>query len=295
MSTLADPRLPAVAETCAALGLDSRDIVPLRQHATAIYLLPRAGAVVRCSPLTTQGSLTTTMRLVHWLLEQGFPATEPLELEVEQPVAVPSLAAVLTIWHHYPQPRPTPPARHLGTLLRSLHDLPPPPVPLAPYEPLAALHQTVTTAQRLPAAARAWLLQAIDARMAEYRSLDLPLGHGLIHGDAYPGNTLWDGDAVRLGDWDEAGIGPRELDLANTFQGVRFGRTERELREFAAAYGGPPIEPRTLRTLTGLRDLHTLGAFIRRADTGDPDARDQLTHRLGTLQRDEQEARWDVH
>ncbi|MEV4927880.1 phosphotransferase family protein [Streptomyces roseoverticillatus] len=61
-----------------------------------------------------------------------------------------------------------------------------------------------------------------------------------MHGDAYPGNTLWDGESVRLGDWDEAATGPRELDLANTHQGARFGRTPAAIDAFTSAYGHSP-------------------------------------------------------
>ncbi|UNZ22286.1 phosphotransferase [Streptomyces sp. 891-h] len=262
---------------------------PLRQHATAIYRLPREKAVVRCGPLESAESLARTVQLVHWLLGHKFPATEPLELE--QPVTTAS--GVLTFWRHYPQPGGTPPARSLGALLRHLHSLPEPPIRLPAYEPLAALSRTVE-ASALPEPRREWLRHAIDARLSEYRALEFSLGSGLIHGDAYPGNTLWDGDQVRLGDWDEAAWGPHEIDLANTFQGVRFGRTSKELAEFSAAYGAQ-LAPATLRTLTAMRDLHTLGAFIRRADAGDANAHVQLQHRLDTLQRDELHARWDVH
>ncbi len=52
------------------------------------------------------------------------------------------------------------------------------------------------------------------AVLTAYRQVDSALGLGFIHGDAYPGNTLWDGERVRLGDWDEVARGPRELDLA---------------------------------------------------------------------------------
>src|SRR6476661_3329516 len=57
--------------------------------------------------------------------------------------------------------------------------------------------------------------------LGEYERLDFHLGYGWIYGDAYPGNTLWDGKRALLGDWDEVGTGPRELDLVNTHQGAR--------------------------------------------------------------------------
>ncbi|MEU4348991.1 hypothetical protein [Streptomyces sp. NPDC023838] len=97
---------------------------------------------------------------------------------------------------------------------------------------------------------------------------------------------------ARLGDGDEAAFGPREIDLANTFQGVRFGRTESELDSFSARYG---YDIRTWDGLPGLcqiRDLHTFGSYIRRADRGQRAAAAQLTHRVDTLLRGDSRAQW---
>ncbi|MBP5935345.1 phosphotransferase [Streptomyces sp. LBUM 1476] len=124
------------------------------------------------------------------------------------------------------------------------------------------------------------------------RRTRFPLGHGHLHGDAYPGNTLWDERDVRLGDWDEAAVGPREIDLANTFQGVRFGRTSAELDDFSSQYGYDLRRWPGLQVLCGIRDLHTLGSFIRRADRGDTAAAEQLSYRIETLRSTDTRARW---
>ncbi|MFE0179088.1 phosphotransferase family protein, partial [Streptomyces sp. NPDC059002] len=123
------------------------------------------------------------------------------------------------------------------------------------------------------------------------------LGHGLIHGDAYPGNTLWDDkdSLARLGDWDEAAYGPRELDLANTFQGVRFGRTAAQLRAFSTAYGYDLTQWPGTATLVAIRDLHTLGSFVRQADRGDTEASAQLAFRLGSLQTGDAASSWHTY
>ncbi len=61
-----------------------------------------------------------------------------------------------------------------------------------------------------------WLLSRIDEIRKELSELDWPLGIGLIHGDAWAGNLLWDNrmNPARpiLGDWDWdwVSIGPRE-------------------------------------------------------------------------------------
>jgi Ser/Thr protein kinase RdoA (MazF antagonist) len=147
----------------------------------------------------------------------------------------------------------------------------------------------------LSAGDRRWLQEAVAEVLDSYGHLEFPLGEGLLHGDAYPGNTLWNGNSALLGDWDETAFGPREIDLANTFQGVRFGRTQQELTAFAEAYGYDPAQWPGLSVLTRMRDLHALGSFIRRADKGDGAALDQLAFRLRTLRSGDHEARWSAH
>ncbi|WP_058043828.1 phosphotransferase enzyme family protein [Streptomyces roseifaciens] len=271
-------------------GLDARDLTPLRAHATSVYHLPHEAAVARVSPLTKQEAVTRGVTLTHWLAAQGYPATEPLPLQ-----PTPHGPYLVTFWHHYPQhSRPQPTPEHLGHLLRLLHDLPPPPAALPVYQPLAQLSATVARSSYLTPDIRTWLTRTITELLTAYRKLHFPLGTGLIHGDAYPGNTLWDGTSVRLGDWDEAATGPRELDLANTHQGVRFGRTPTAIEAFTRAYGHDPRGWPGLPVLIAMRDLHTLGSFIRRADTGDPHATRQLKHRLSTLCTGSTTARWDT-
>jgi hypothetical protein len=103
---------------------------------------------------------------------------------------------------------------------------------------------------------------------------------------------LWDGSTPRLGDWDEAAVGPREIDLANTFQGVRFGRTNAELDDFSLRYGYDIRQWPGLPVLCRIRDLHTLGSFIRRADRGDKAAAKQLSYRIETLRDEDDGAQW---
>jgi Phosphotransferase enzyme family len=147
-----------------------------------------------------------------WLVEQGFPATEPLA--VDQPAVIEGWA--VTCWQHYPQGDRQPPEPWcLGELLRRLHVLPAlPGVDLPRYTPLASMARQAESTAFL-AAGKTWLLGRREELLAAYHCLEFPLGHGRIHGDAYPGNLLWNGAGVVLGDWDEASFGPRELDLVD--------------------------------------------------------------------------------
>ncbi|MGW6455187.1 phosphotransferase enzyme family protein [Streptomyces sp. NPDC055078] len=282
----------AVHEVCSRLGLSRRGLTAIRSHATPVFLLPGPGVVARVKPRSEAVSVARQIALVRWLLDQQFPAAEPLP--VPQPIEVDT--HVVTLWVHYPQTRTEPPPPSaLGSLLKDLHRLPYPPVELRPYQPLASLRKTVAHSANLAPYDRRWLRETIDEVLRAYHQLHFPLGHGFIHGDAYPGNTLWDGTEVRLGDWDEAATGPRELDLANTFQGTRFGRTPQQIAAFVRHYGHDPSHWNGLPTLIRMRDLQTLGSFIRRAGTGDPAAVAQLQHRLTTLRTGQAHARWDIH
>ena len=227
--------------------------------------------------------------VTRWLCAQGFPATEPLD--VEQPVHFGEYA--VTFWRYYPQDERTlPEPFHLGGLLRELHRLPPPPIELPVYRPLANFAVAVEASTFLPADERAWLLAERATLLDAYNQLDFPLGMGHIHGDAYSGNLLWNGDQVLLGDWDETAIGSRELDLANTHQSVRFGRPAKQLHAFNEAYGYDVTTWSGFQILREIRDLHTLGSYIRLADKGNEQATEQLRHRIRTLRQGDKNALW---
>ena len=279
----------AARMACRAAGLTGRPLTPLHHHATSVFLLAAEGVVVRVSPISQQRRLATAVSLTRWLLVRNFPATEPVD--VPQPVTYEPY--VVTFWQHYPQPGHEPlPSGRLGGLLRALHSLPPPPMTLPQYRPLASLKAAVESSTYLAPNQRAWLMERRQELLKSYGELDFPLGYGHIHGDAYPGNTLWDAQDVRLGDWDEAAFGPREIDLANTFQGVRFGRTSAELDDFSLRYGYDIRQWPGLSVLVAIRELHTLGSFIRRADHGDMNAAEQLSYRIETLKSGDKQAQW---
>ncbi|MFF4605270.1 phosphotransferase enzyme family protein [Streptomyces sp. NPDC001339] len=282
----------AAQRACSVWGLPTRGISPLRSHATSVYLLPDANVVVRVSRSGEHTPVQRAIALTRWLAGHDLKVTEPLDLP--QPVDVNGY--VISAWRHYPQPDGPPPGpEHLGRLLNQLHQLPDPPIELPAHRPHLSLRPAVQSSTVLSPSDREWILDRSADLLDAYAHLDFPLGQGVIHGDAYPGNTLWDRAAARLGDWDEAAIGPREVDLANTFQGVRFGRTPTQLRAFSDAYGYDLADWPGLPVLTELRDLHTLGSFIRRADKGDLDATAQLAFRLDTLKYRDRTKSWAIH
>jgi aminoglycoside phosphotransferase (APT) family kinase protein len=275
---------------CDLAGLGHTTATPLHRHATSIWLLPDDGLVARISRSPDdRDRVGTAVAITRWLAAQGFPATEPAD--VDQPVE--AAAASVTFWRYYPQNnRPAPGAAPLGGLLRRLHQLPEPPVQLADYVPLARLGTALESDTPLAADDRAWLAEHRRQLLDGYRELDSELGVGWIHGDAYPGNTLWDGDRVLLGDWDEVARGPRELDLVNTHQGVRLGRTAAERQAFTDAYSWDVTAWPGFAVLREMRDIHTLGAYIDRAAGGDEAAAAEVRYRVQTLRAGDTAARW---
>ncbi|MGC7103158.1 phosphotransferase family protein, partial [Amycolatopsis lurida] len=266
---------------CAHAGLRCHDATTLRRHANDVYLLAAENAVAKIAhgPVAAARA-QRAVTITRWLVATGFPATEPLA--VEQPVN--TAEATVTFWRHYPQTAATPPEpAALGSLLNQLHRLPEPDITLPTYVPLADLTATLATTTVLEPDTLAWLTTRITELRAQCTALESVLGVGLIHGDAYPGNLLHTPAGPILGDWDEVATGPRELDLANTVQGMRFGRSAHDVDAFTAAYGYDPRTWRGLTVLTGMRDLHTLGSFLRRAQRGDTAALEQVQHRITTL------------
>lgn len=261
----------ALEDACHRRDLDAGGALLLSHSSNAIYLLPAHGVVARVT-IGNVNALDRAQRahaVSRWLTQQGFRAVEPVaDLS---PVAVRQDAAV-SFWTYYGQEScPELGAGDMGRLLRELHKLERPPVELPPWVPLESLHCTVTDdrlASALTDAERSWLIKHIDLLRAELDCLSWPLGYGLIHGDAWAGNLLWDKavGSARLCDWDWTSVGPREVDLVPTWHAqVRYGRDGDWVRRFMAAYGYDLGGWDGYDTLLRLRDLVQLSSPLRRA------------------------------
>ncbi|WP_457470035.1 phosphotransferase [Streptomyces sp. TE4109] len=289
------PTEAAARDAAHSLGLSTRSLGLLHDHATTVFLLPEEDLVLRVAPKSRNAGMARAVTLARWLTQQDLPVPEAAD--VPQPVLTPS--HTVTFWTYYPQQsnKQAPSAKHLGTLLRRLHSLSAPPLELPAWQPLTSLHEALSNSTTLGSDQAEWLLWRRQELLAQYDQLEFPLGQGMLHGDAYPGNCLWDerSSKARLTDWDEASTGPREVDLANTYQGVRFGRSESELRAFRDSYGYDITKWPGLPVLKQIRELHTLGSYIRRADRNDLQALQELEFRITTLRRGDTRTLWSAN
>lgn len=256
---------------CAQAGLDDTGARLIHHYANAVYLLPAERAVARVTGEQRADNARTALSVTRWLTEAHvYPATAPLPgLD-----PIDAHGSTVTFWTYYPQHDTSRPASsHLGTVVRLLHDLPPPPTDLPRWKPLHSLHAAVADpaeSAALDHEQREWLLERIEQVQADLAALTWPLGWGLIHADAWAGNLLWNSASsvapVLLGDWDSVCIGPREVDLIPSWHAaVRYGKGLEWADAFARSYGHDLARWQGFDALFAMRDLVQVAGPLRRA------------------------------
>ena len=259
---LAGVAAAALAYAAGQCGLDDHGTRLVRLFDTAVYRLPAAGAVARIALLTSPGMVTqlaTTVHVTRWLTGIAFPTVEPLP--VNQPVV--GHGCAVTFWRYLPQDGPVPGPADLGCLLRRLHRLGAPPVPLPTYRPLVPVRSAIESSRAIDDEERRWLTDHCGRLLDAYDQLKFPLPAGMIHGDAWRGNLMRDGRRIVLADWDAVSNGPREIDLIPTLQASRFGLPEDQRDAFIAAYGRDIRSWEGYPILRDIRELSTISALLR--------------------------------
>lgn len=263
----------ALKTACQRRHLSTAGARLIHHYSNAVYLLPAEQAIARISVgAEDQEVLQTTQTVTQWLVtEHDFPAAAPLP-GVELVAVEPRL--VVTFWIYYQQPEHPPQlnSAHLGELLAKLHRAGDPPVKLRPWVPLESLAGALRAPDlggAISEQERDWLLQRVADTREELAALEWPLGHGLIHGDAWSGNLLWSNRGASralLCDWDRVSCGPREIDLIPTWHAtIRYGRGPDWLSDFIKQYGYDLATWPGYDALVRLRDLAQLPGPLRRA------------------------------
>ncbi len=291
------PGLPELHAACAVFDINPIGARLTHLRSNAVYVLPHAHAVARLAPATplrTQRA-ATTIAVTRWLGDLPDPvALAPLP--GTQPVVTDNTVA--TFWPLRPT-TPPPTAEELGTLMRRLHALTPPPaLHLPDYRPLHRLREALDLDANLAHPAlddddRRWLTSRTNNILSAYRAAEFPLGVGLVHADAHRENIVrgTDGNGTLIIDWDQVCFGPREIDLISALPD-HFHTPQADRRDFVVAYGHDPTTASSDWTvLRDIAELRSLAPYIRLAPRK-PDAADELAHRLESLRTDDRSALW---
>jgi aminoglycoside phosphotransferase (APT) family kinase protein len=153
---------------------------------------------------------------------------------------------------------------------------------LPAYQPLISARRAIGSSRAIDEEERAWLTERCEQLLDAYGQLSFQLPDGIIHGDAYRGNLLRDGNRVVLADWDAVSTGPREVDLIPTLQAPRFGLPGDQRDAFVAAYGQDIRSWDGYPVLRDIREISTLTALLRDGHA-DASARRELRIRLQSL------------
>lgn len=289
----------ALSLACRHNALDQADARLIHHYSNAVYLLPAVPAIARIATGADPARLRVNQAVTSWLGEQGFAATTPLPgtelVEVDDTTTV-------TFWTYYPQPEQGTgeplTSGHLGLLIQQLHETGQPPIELADWKALESLERALgstAASEALTPAEHDWLRGQISDTRAELAELSWPLGRGLIHGDAWAGNLLWNSTVQPnrpiLCDWDSVSNGPREVDLIPTWHAAaRYGRDEDWIQAFVDQYGYDLRDWNGYDALLRMRDLGQLPGPIRRSAS--PPHAAALKQRLTAIRSGDRAGTW---
>jgi Ser/Thr protein kinase RdoA (MazF antagonist) len=273
---------PVLAKVCQQIGRSPEHAVLLRHHTNAVYAVD--DLVIKIAPpAISLDALRRVVELVRWLTEADFP-TVHLTADLELPLTVDGYG--VTVWERLDGAIARPVTTgELGELLRTLHALQIPPVPLPQLDPIPGIRHSITVSTILTDTDRNLLAERSEGLASKLQGVRSPLGWGLIQSDPQVRNALRrrDGSAV-LADWDGARIGDRIWDVATVAVHCRRFSTERDFRAFVDAYGWDPRNWAEFEDLCRLRELQMIATNARKSLPGTPAAAEVL-HRIAGLRR----------
>jgi aminoglycoside phosphotransferase (APT) family kinase protein len=270
----------ALDKACRAVGLDASHADLIRAGENTLYRL--SGHVV--ARVTRNGQLDAAakeIRVSRWLASLNVPVVETVA-DLEQPVAVDDRA--VTFWRELPAHRfSTHP--ELATVLRRLHELPPPDFELPALAPFVRQRERIREASVLSADDRDWLLRHLTELEARYT--DLPTGRAwcAVHGDAWVGNVVVTGEGPIILDLERFAYGPPEWDLTSiAVDFTTFGHVSAEAwTDFCERYGYDVTTWPGFEILRDARELRKVTFAAQMAEQRS-DLTDQATYRLACIQ-----------
>jgi hypothetical protein len=298
MSTLSEgrytrPKLAlALAEVCAAAGLDASGARLLRFVNNGVFLLREHPVIVRIvlapSFAYRAGHVVEATR---WLTENGVDSVRLLP-GVEQPLRVDGHLA--TLWEAVPDCGYEPGGADLAQLLKQVHSLPVPDS-MPPWRPMEDVRRRLADAEEIDAADRDFLERRCDDVQERLERLEFPLPPSVIHGDAHLGNVIPGPEGPVLCDLDSLSVGPPEWDLTPMAVGqLRMGHPPERYRALADAYGFDVTRWSGFQVLRDLRELK-ITVSVLPILRSNPGIRGELHRRLRSMRAGNVAAQWSPY
>ena len=276
---------------CRDVGIDGTGAVLLRHGENAVYRLvhhPVVARIARHADVPRR-----EVAVAAWLASRDFPAVRMCD-GPDQLLVIGG--RVITWWDLIVESAEKPTFEDLASVLRRLHDLPPPTTESLPaFDPMPRILGRLEAAGSKVAESDREVLACRHAKLrAAYESLSFELEPGPIHGDAHLGNLMRreDGTVVLI-DLEAFAWGPREWD-ASVFAAAYavFGwMGEAEYRRCVERYGWDPLTWSGFPTMRAIRELNMVTWLMQRAGDSD-DVDDEIARRLADLRNDELPRRW---
>lgn len=298
MSTLSEgrytrPKLAlALAEVCAAAGLDSSGARLLRFVNNGVFLLREHPVIVRIvlapSFAYRAGNVVDATR---WLTEHDVDSVRLLP-GIDQPLRVDGHLA--TFWEAVPDLGYELGGDDLGRLLRQVHALPIP-TTLPEWRPMEDVRRRLNDAEELDATDRDFLEWRCDDVEQRLEQLEYPLPPSVIHGDAHLGNVIAGPDGPVLCDLDSLCVGPPEWDLTPMAVGqLRMGHPPERYRELVETYGFDVTCWPGFQVLRDLRELK-ITVSVLPILRSNPGIRGELHRRLRSMRAGNVAAQWSPY
>lgn len=276
---------------CRDVGLDGTDAVLLRHGENAVYRLihhPVVARIARHADVPRR-----EVAVAAWLARSDLAAVRVCDAP-DQLLVVDG--RIITWWDLIVESPEAPTFEDLASVLRRLHDLPPPTTTSLPiFDPMPRVLGRLTAAGANVAESDREFLAGRRAELcAAYESLSFELEDGPIHGDAHLGNLMRreDGTVVLI-DLEAFAWGPREWD-ASVFAAAYavFGwMGEAEYRRCVDRYGWDPLTWSGFPVMRAIRELNMTTWLMQRAGESEV-VDDEIARRLVDLRNDELPRRW---
>jgi aminoglycoside phosphotransferase (APT) family kinase protein len=222
---------------CAITELDTDQARLIRLGENALFHLPTVGVVVRIArTMSYWADAVKEVKVAHWLSAHRFPAAQAYA--VPQPVAVADHP--VTFWRFIAgRAGDQRDIVTLGTVLRRLHETPPPTTFTLPPEDILGRVKPRIASGHIPDKDKQFLLDLLADLVAKVSNLEYPLSPAPTHGDAHSENLMiHDGEPVLI-DFERFAWGQPEWDLAMTATEYLTAKwwTSDEYAKFCNAYG----------------------------------------------------------